>query len=193
MANRAGIAGGHEEVVQDKVYGLHVTRRAVGEFVAGGLATVGLGGIRVARGQSVTTTAEPDGPDHLPRRRVKAGDTEISYIDVGQGEPVVFLHGNPTWSYQWRNIIPYLSPYRRCLAPDLVGMGWSGKSPTKAYRFVDHARHMDAWLEALQLTHNVTLVGHDWGAAIGFYRARRHPEQIRASAYYEAVAHSGRC
>jgi len=111
---------------------------------------------------------------------------------VGQGEPVVFLHGNPTWSYQWRNIIPYISPYRRCLAPDLVGMGWSGKSPTKAYRFVDHARYMDAWFDALQLIRNVTLVLHDWGAAIGFYRARRRPEQIKAIVYYEAVAHSRR-
>jgi haloalkane dehalogenase len=71
-------------------------------------------------------------------------------------------------------------------------MGWSGKSPTKAYRFVDHARYMDAWFDALQLTRNVTLVLHDWGAAIGFYRARRHPEQIKAIAYYEAVAHPRR-
>ena len=86
MANRAGIAGGHEEVVQDKVYGLHVTRRAFGEFVAGGLATVGLGGIGVARAQSVTTTAEPEGRDHLPRRRIKVLDTEVSYIDTGNGE-----------------------------------------------------------------------------------------------------------
>jgi len=146
----------------------------------------------VARGGTIVTTAEPDGPDHQRRRRVKVLDTQISYVDVGEGEPVVFLHGNPTWSYQWRNIIPYLSPHRRCLAPDLVGMGWSGKSPSGAYRFVDHARYMDAWFEALQLTKNVTLVLHDWGAAIGFYRARRHPDQIKAIAYYEAVAHPRR-
>jgi haloalkane dehalogenase len=146
----------------------------------------------VARCDTIVATTEPDGPDHLPRRRVKVLDTEISYVDVGEGEPVVFLHGNPTWSYQWRNIIPHLSPHRRCLAPDLVGMGWSGKSPSKAYRFVDQARYMDAWFEALQLTKNVTLVLHDWGAAIGFYRARRHPDQIKAIAYYEAVAHTRR-
>jgi haloalkane dehalogenase len=71
-------------------------------------------------------------------------------------------------------------------------MGWSGKSPTKAYRFVDQARYMDAWVEALELTKDVTLVVHDWGAAIGFYRARRYPEQIKSIAYYEAVAHSRR-
>src|SRR5258708_12172635 len=146
--------------------------------------------MNVARGATVITTGEADGPDHLPRRRVKVLDTEISYVDVGEGEPVVFLHGNPTWSYQWRNIIPSISPIRRCLAPDLVGMGWSGKSPTKAYRFVDQARYMDAWFEALQVTKDVTLVLHDWGAAIGFYRARRHPEQIKAIAYFEDAVHS---
>ena len=140
MANRAGIAGGHEEVTRDTGCGLHATRRAFGEFVAGGLATVGLGGIGVARAQLVATTAEPEGPDRLPRRRLKVLDTEISYIDTGNGEPVVFLHGNPTWSYQWRNIIPHVSSHRRCLAPDLIGMGWSGKSPSRAYRFVDHVR-----------------------------------------------------
>jgi haloalkane dehalogenase len=130
---------------------------------------------------------EPEAPDHQPRRRVKVLDTEISYVDVGEGEPVVFLHGNPTWSYQWRNIIPYLSPRRRCLAPDLVGMGWSGKSPNKGYRFVDHVRYMDAWFEALQLTKNVTLVGHDWGGPISFFRARRYPDQIKAIVYFEAI------
>src|SRR5262249_13433960 len=168
------------------------TRRAFGGLVLGGFSFAGIGFVNAARSDTVVTTVEPDGPDHLPRRRVKVLDTEISYVDVGEGEPVVFLHGNPTWSYQWRNIIPYISPIRRCLAPDLVGMGWSGKSPTKAYLFVDQARYMDAWFEALQVTKDVTLVLHDWGAAIGFYRARRHPEQIKAIAYYEAVAHPRR-
>src|ERR1700758_1944890 len=168
------------------------TRRAFGGLVLAGLSPTGVGIMNITRGDTVVTDAEPDGPDHLRRRRVKVLDTEISYVDVGDGEPVVFLHGNPTWSYQWRNIIHYISPVRRCLAPDLLGMGWSGKSPSKAYRFIDQARYMDAWFEALQLTANVTLVLHDWGAAIGFYRARRHPEQIKAFAYYEAVAHPRR-
>jgi haloalkane dehalogenase len=155
-------------------------------MLLGGLTSAGIGFSTATRGESVPTT-EPDGPDHLPRRRIKVLDTEISYIDTGSGEPVVFLHGNPTWSYQWRNIIPHVSPYARCLAPDFVGMGWSGKSPTGAYRFVDQARYMDAWFEALQLTSNVTLVVHDWGAPTGFYRARRYPGQIKAIAYYEAI------
>jgi len=113
--------------------------------------------------------------DPHPRRRVKVLDTEIEYVDTGHGDPIVFLHGNPTYSYQWRNIIPYVSKLGRCLAPDLVGMGRSGTSPTHSYRFVDQARYVDAWLDVLGLTKNVILVVHDWGAAIGFYRASRFP------------------
>src|SRR5882724_6983532 len=113
---------------------------------------------------------------------------QMAYVDVGSGDPIVFLHGNPTSSYLWRNIIPYLSGLGRCLAPDLVGMGQSGKSPGNAYRFVDHARYLDAWFEALELTNNVTLVIHDWGSALGFHRAKRYPEQIKAIAYMEAIA-----
>ncbi|HSP17679.1 MAG TPA: haloalkane dehalogenase [Thermoanaerobaculia bacterium] len=126
--------------------------------------------------------------DPHPRRRVAVLDTEMSYVDTGHGDPIVFLHGNPTSSYLWRNIIPYVSAHGRCLAPDLVGMGRSGKSPTEAYRFVDHARYLDAWFEALNLTSNVTLVVHDWGSALGFHRAARYPEQIKAIAYMEAIA-----
>jgi haloalkane dehalogenase len=126
--------------------------------------------------------------DVHPRQQVAVLDTEISYVDTGKGNPIVFLHGNPTSSYLWRNIIPYVSDLGRCLAPDLVGMGKSGKSPAKAYRFVDHARYLDAWLEALDLTSNVTVVVHDWGSALGFHRATRYPNQIKAIAYMEAIA-----
>ncbi|MGR8932305.1 MAG: haloalkane dehalogenase [Gammaproteobacteria bacterium] len=125
--------------------------------------------------------------DTLPRKRIAVLDTEISYVDVGSGDAIVFLHGNPTSSYLWRNIVPFLSPYGRCLAPDLVGMGQSGASPNGAYRFRDHARYLDAWFEAVDLTENIVLVLHDWGSALGFYRAYRHPEQIRAIAYMEAL------
>src|SRR5215472_15615685 len=136
---------------------------------------------------SNVTTVHISSTDSHPRRRVAVLDTEMSYVDVGRGDPIVFLHGNPTSSYLWRNIIPYVSDYARCLAPDFVGMGWSGKSPAKAYRFVDHVRYMDAWFDALDLTRNVILMTHDWGAPIGFYRARRHPEQIKAIAYMEGI------
>ena len=125
--------------------------------------------------------------DPYPRRRVAVLDTEMGYVDTGQGDPIVFLHGNPTSSYLWRNIIPYVSELGRCLAPDLVGMGQSGKSPTNAYRFVDHARYLDAWFETLNLTSNVILVIHDWGSALGFHRATRYPGQIRGIAYMEAI------
>jgi haloalkane dehalogenase len=124
--------------------------------------------------------------DAYERHRIAFLETEISYVDTGAGEPVVFLHGNPTSSYLWRNVIPHVEGLGRCLAPDLVGMGDSGAAPDGSYRFVDHARYLDAWFEALGLTH-VTLVVHDWGSALGFYWAYRHPERVRGIAYMEAV------
>ena len=133
------------------------------------------------------TTTHISSQNTHPKRSISVLDTEMSYVDTGQGEPIVFLHGNPTSSYLWRNIIPHVSDLGRCLAPDLVGMGESGKSPTGAYRFVDHARYLDAWFEALDLTSNVTLVVHDWGSALGFHRATRYPKQVKAIAYMEAI------
>ena len=124
--------------------------------------------------------------DAYERHRIAFLETEISYVDTGAGDPVVFLHGNPTSSYLWRNVIPHVEGLGRCLAPDLVGMGDSGAAPDGSYRFVDHARYLDAWFEALGLT-NVTLVVHDWGSALGFYWAYRHPERVRGIAYMEAV------
>jgi len=124
--------------------------------------------------------------DAYERHTIALLETEISYVDTGAGEPVVFLHGNPTSSYLWRNVIPHVEGLGRCLAPDLVGMGDSGAAPDGSYRFVDHARYLDAWFEALGLT-NVRLVVHDWGSALGFYWAYRHPERVRGIAYMEAV------
>jgi haloalkane dehalogenase len=98
----------------------------------------------------------------------------------------VFLHGNPTSSYLWRNVIPLVEPEGRCLAPDLVGMGDSGKAPAGSYRFADHARYLDAWLDALGLE-RLVLVMHDWGSALGFHWARRHPERVRGLVYMEAL------
>jgi haloalkane dehalogenase len=125
--------------------------------------------------------------DPYPRRRARILDTEISYVDEGFGDPIVFLHGNPTSSYLWRNVVPYAKDCGRCLAPDLVGMGQSGKSPTQAYRFLDHAHYLDAWFDALGLNRNIVLVLHDWGSALGFYRAFRHRKQIQAIVYMEAI------
>jgi haloalkane dehalogenase len=125
--------------------------------------------------------------DPYLRKRVRVLDTEMAYVDTGAGDPIVFLHGNPTSSYLWRNVIPHVAGQSRCLAPDLVGMGDSGKSPSGTYRFVDHARYLDAWFEALRLSRNVVLVVHDWGSALGFHWARRHPERMKGVAYMEAI------
>jgi haloalkane dehalogenase len=127
--------------------------------------------------------------DSHPRRRVAVLDSDMAYVEVGSGDPIVLLHGNPTSSYLWRNVIPHLSGLGRCLAPDLIGMGDSGKAPAGAYRFVDHARYLDAWFDALGLR-RVTLVGHDWGSALGFYWAHRHPARVRGLAYMEAIVRS---
>jgi haloalkane dehalogenase len=125
--------------------------------------------------------------DPYERRRVGVIDSEMAYVDTGAGDPTVFLHGNPTSSYLWRNVIPQVEGLARCLAPDLLGMGESDKSPSGSYRFVDHARYLDAWFEALGLTANVTLVGHDWGSALAFHWAHRHPDRVKGIAYMEAV------
>jgi haloalkane dehalogenase len=125
--------------------------------------------------------------DPHPRQRVRVLDSEMVYVDTGAGDPAVFLHGNPTSSYLWRNVIPPVARQYRCLAPDLIGMGDSGKNPAGSYRFRDHARYLDAWFEALDLDRRVTLVVHDWGSALGFHWAHRHPERVRAVAYMEAL------
>ena len=124
--------------------------------------------------------------DWYERRRLAVLDSHMTYVQVGVGDPIVFLHGNPTSSYLWRNVIPHLAGRGRCLAPDLIGMGRSGKAPSGGYRLADHVRYLDAWFEAVDL-HRVTLVVHDWGSALGFHWARRHPERVRALVYMEAI------
>jgi haloalkane dehalogenase len=118
-------------------------------------------------------------------RSVEVLGVRMSCVDEGKGDPIVFLHGNPTWSYLWRNVIPHVQGKGRCIAPDLIGMGRSDK-PDIGYRFVDHARYLAAFLDALDLR-RVTLVVHDWGSALGFDWAMRHPERVRALAFMEAI------
>jgi haloalkane dehalogenase len=125
--------------------------------------------------------------DPHPRHRVRVLDAEMAYVDTGRGAPIVLLHGNPTSSYLWRNVIPHLERSGRCLAPDLIGMGDSGRPPAASYRFADHARYLDAWFEVLRLDRDVTLVVHDWGSALGFHWATRHPQRLRALVYMEAI------
>jgi haloalkane dehalogenase len=116
--------------------------------------------------------------------------SEMAYVEVGEGDPIVFLHGNPTSSYLWRNVIPHLESSGRCIAPDLIGMGDSAKLPDSgpgSYRLVEHRRHLDALFEQLGIERDVTLVVHDWGSALGFDWAARHPEAVRGIAYMEAI------
>ena len=125
--------------------------------------------------------------DPYPRRRVQALDVQLATVDTGEGDPVVFLHGNPTSSYLWRNIIPHVAGIARCLAPDLLGMGQSDKAPNGSYRFADHARYLDAWFDTMELNQNVTLIGHDWGSALAFDWAFRHQDRLKGLIYMEAI------
>ena len=114
----------------------------------------------------------------------------MRYVDEGSGDPIVFLHGNPTSSYLWRNIIPHLSGLGRCVAPDLIGMGDSDKlkdSGPESYTFVEHRKYLDALLEEIGVTENAVFVIHDWGSALGFDWAYRHPDKVKGLAYMEAV------
>ena len=112
--------------------------------------------------------------------------SKMHYIEEGSGDPILFIHGNPTSSYLWRNIIPYVKPHGRAIALDLIGMGKSDK-PDIEYRFVDHARYVEGFIDKLNLKNNITLVIHDWGSGLGFDYAMRHSESIKGIAFMEAV------
>jgi haloalkane dehalogenase len=111
--------------------------------------------------------------------------SRMHYVESGEGAPVLFLHGNPTSSYLWRNVIPHVAPHARCIAVDLIGMGKSDK-PACPYRFHDHSWYVEGFIEAMGLT-NLTLVVHDWGSALGFHYARRHTGNVRGLAFMEAL------
>jgi haloalkane dehalogenase len=121
----------------------------------------------------------------LTERDTAILDSSIHHVETGEGDPIVFLHGNPTSSVLWRNVIPRFAGEGRAIAPDLIGMGRSGK-PDIAYRFADHARYLDAWFDALALS-RVTLVVHDWGSALGIDWARRHADRVAGVAMMEAI------
>ncbi len=127
----------------------------------------------------------------LPNKRTPVLDAHMAYVETGTGDPpgdtIVFLHGNPTSSYLWRNIIPHVQSRGRCLAPDLIGMGASDKLPGSQYRFTDHARYLDAWFDAAGVSENVVLVVHDWGSALGFHWARRNAEKVKGIVHFESI------
>jgi haloalkane dehalogenase len=130
-------------------------------------------------------------PYQKQRRRVLG--REMACVEVGEGDPIVLLHGNPTSSFLWRNVLPHLQSRGRCIVPDLIGMGDSDKLPDSgpgSYRFVEHRRYLDALLEALGVRERVTFVIHDWGSALGFDWANRHREAVKGIAYMEAILRS---
>ena len=126
----------------------------------------------------------------MTKRSIEIRGLTMAYEAVGEGDPIVFLHGNPTSSYLWRNIVPHLSDSHRCIAPDLIGMGDSDKLPDSgsgSYTFVQHREYLDELLDALDLGDSVTLVIHDWGSGLGFDWANRNRDRVVAIAYMEAI------
>lgn len=124
----------------------------------------------------------------MNKRTIDVLGKKIAYIDEGQGDPIVFLHGNPTSSYLWRNVMPKLAGKGRLIAPDLIGQGDSEKLPAdESYGFNSAYRYLSALFDALQLTENVTLVIHDWGSALGFHWAYQNQKAIKGIAYMEGI------
>lgn len=126
----------------------------------------------------------------LPKRFAKIHGLRMAYTEMGSGDPIVFLHGNPTSSYLWRNILPGLADLGRCIAPDLIGMGDSDKLPDSgpdSYLFDEHRYYLDGLLEQLGVDNRVILVLHDWGSGLGFDWANRHRDAVRGIAYMEAL------
>ena len=127
--------------------------------------------------------------EHL-KKYVEINGKQMAYVEFGSGDPVVFLHGNPTSSYLWRNIMPYASNTHRAIAPDLIGMGDSEKlgNPTAdSYKFVEHREYLNGFMDAVVPGGKVTLVIHDWGSALGFDWARRNPDRIKGICFMEAI------
>lgn len=125
-----------------------------------------------------------------PKKTVEVNGKKMAYVEIGEGRPIVFLHGNPTSSYLWRNVMPELAALGRCIAPDLIGMGDSDKLDDvkpDTYTFVTHRAYLDGFLEAVGATENVVLVIHDWGSALGFDWANRHRDRVAGIAYMEAI------
>ncbi len=135
-----------------------------------------------------TTDVSPEDP--FSRKRLRVQDAEMAYVDVGTGAPIVFLHGNPTSSYLWRNVIPHVQHLGRCIAPDLIGMGDSDKLAdpgSGTYSFFTHAAYLEEFLDKVGLDGPVTLVLHDWGSGLGFDWAFRHQDAVRGIAFTEAM------
>ena len=125
-----------------------------------------------------------------PKKTIFVNGKNMSYVEMGEGDPIIFQHGNPTSSYLWRNVMPHLQDQGRCIAIDLIGMGDSDKLDNvgpDSYTFVEHREYLNAALEALNVAENVTWVIHDWGSALGFDWANRHRDAVKGIAYMESI------
>ena len=126
----------------------------------------------------------------MPKKMIAVHGHDMAYVEMGQGRPIVFLHGNPTSSYLWRDVMPELATLGRCIAPDLIGMGDSAKLPDPGpdtYTFMTHRHYLDGFMQALGLANDVLLVIHDWGSALGFDWAFRNQSAVRGIAYMEGI------
>ena len=125
-----------------------------------------------------------------PKKKVEVLGKQMAYIEMGEGDPIVFQHGNPTSSYLWRNIMPHVEDLGRCIAIDLIGMGDSDKLEDpgpQRYTFAEHSEYFDAALSTLGITSSVVFVVHDWGSALGFHWANRHRDALKGICYMEGI------
>ena len=126
----------------------------------------------------------------LKKQKISINNKNIAYVESGSGDPIIFLHGNPTSSYLWRNITPHLESQGRCICIDLIGMGDSDKldNPDEnSYQFEEHYHYVNAAIESLTNGENITFVIHDWGSALGFNWCYHNPDSIKGIAYMEAI------
>jgi len=154
------------------------------------LASRGVYSLRASPGMSRATENVMISAAELPKKKVSVKGKSMAYVEMGEGQPIIFQHGNPTSSYLWRNIMPHLADQGRCIAVDLIGMGDSDKLDNPdagSYTFSEHRDYLDGALEALGVERDVTLVIHDWGSALGFDWANRHRDAVKGIAYMEGI------
>ncbi|XP_070562422.1 coelenterazine h 2-monooxygenase-like [Ptychodera flava] len=156
---------------------------------------LGFGRLQLLSQVSARNTSYAGGEEWFSKcRKVKVLDSEMNYYDSApfqqevKPNAVVFLHGNPTSSFLWRNVLPHVEGVARCLAPDLIGMGKSAKLPSHSYRFVDHYRYLSAWMDSVDLPDKVTIVGNAWGSGLGLHWCHKHQHRVQAIVHMESIA-----
>ena len=128
--------------------------------------------------------------ERYAKKFAEVNGSRMAYVEAGSGDPIIFLHGNPTSSYLWRNVMPHLEGLGRCIAPDLIGMGDSDKLPDSgpdSYRLTDHIEYLGGLLDSLGVSQNVLFVAHDWGGPLAFDWLRSHAGAAKGVAYMETI------